>query len=1262
MPSTTQYVSIIVTMYSFSIVSHSFRSDYNPNVIEYTREITLKKQEGKLQGRVIRLNNAELRSVEVYLGVPYAAPPVGQFRFMPPSDVSWVGIKYADAFGPVCPQNFPSEETMTTERKRHFRKLKRFLENQSEDCLYLNIYAPYQGLESRTRKYPVMVFIHGESFEWNSGNPYDGSVLAAFGNVIVVTLNFRLGILGFLKLEAEETTRQSNFGLMDLLAALVWVQDNIEAFGGDPGSVTLIGHGTGAVCASLFTISPLAMKDNKKLFHRAILMSGTALSDWALVSKPIDISIQVAANLNCQLHDNFAACLRRKRLEEIMESIPASEPYKTTFGPVVDNLFVPNDPRKSMMQYVDIFKRFELMYGVTELESKHLAFGGDVALTHGMLERERDNELKKYMRTRCEMKPDTCFMEAMAKYKYDHRRFQSEQEFGDYSGHEPDRATLARDELLDILSDARTVAPLIQTGLYHSRLNMQSYFYVFAHKTHSKEYIINKTYNGEDLSYVFGVPLEGSKFHFEDVPYTQYEKMFSQRIMRYFCNFAYTGNPNMPKEIYPSSEYDVWSQFDVEWPEFDAENQFYLHLGNPISKNKFYRRDQVEFWNREFPDITASLKNPFKSYTSENPLPWVRHNLSKFENFHKPFPSSDSAGIVRTSGNRDRANPETEVYGIIRNSPAESVTDITHSSSSLSILLIVGGLFLLANVIFFVFLYYRCIKNKKSSTEPISISPVEDCVDGKLEKSEDAMLFADCNIVKMFSKSKVDDAYNTLSADNANNKLARHMSDSTIDAHTKVRDWITSEIVYKYSPKRDRKANKKRNNKPEPLPIEFPIEVEESSTLGKSPTRPVSPVADVNVARPLLIKTASIDSSKHRRRPGKVSVAIDATPTGRGSSVLMQQPIELTKSLDYPKVSPTPLRRSITMEDFSPRKLDNVANELRKSITNVNLGNVDTEPKVIRIEHGHSKSDPVQDVDYSSMRRLRTFDPNYDINVTSRDENCHAPPALTPEEALLTIKRRNFPKVLPDHPGREAFLSKRRSMPVQNAFYPIAENSQYSSSEPYSPTSRNFMRFPPVPPPRTSTLGRQGSNPQPVCLSEPTLVEEPSPSPEPEITCNNLYVGPLIPKNKCDGSQEKNLQKLEENNKNSIGKEYKGIPRAIVTANSNQPVKQIDPKVVVKATINRSKSDDKPKNIPRVMVPDNRPEIVATSKPEVSSRDIRENYNSKESVIEARAMKMKKSQIPTLIKTSNPSLNKESSSESTSPSDDSDTGTVVKKS
>lgn len=130
-----------------AVSSQSYKYDYgyNTNPKQYTRKIVLKQ--GVLQGVIVdpKVNRA-LSRTEQYLGIPYAAPPVGDLRFMPPGSApSWFGIKIADSFGPVCPQKLPDVNTMSRERREYFQKLVQYLLNQSEDCLYLNIYAPLQG-------------------------------------------------------------------------------------------------------------------------------------------------------------------------------------------------------------------------------------------------------------------------------------------------------------------------------------------------------------------------------------------------------------------------------------------------------------------------------------------------------------------------------------------------------------------------------------------------------------------------------------------------------------------------------------------------------------------------------------------------------------------------------------------------------------------------------------------------------------------------------------------------------------------------------------------------------------------------------------------------------------------------------------------------------------------------------------------------------------------------------------------------------------
>ncbi|RZF39214.1 hypothetical protein LSTR_LSTR010984 [Laodelphax striatellus] len=386
----------------------------NWKVISKTR--TIQTRQGPVEGLVTQSPfNNKLRNVEVYLGLPYAAPPVGSQRFMPPgSPPTWKTTLQADRLPAVCPQRLPQigrrRQDKSAERNRQLRRLLPFLTNENEDCLYLNIYAPARDNPMASRKYPVIVFIHGESFEWNSGNPYDGSVLASFGEVIVITLNFRLGILGFLRPGVSDHTL-SNFGLLDQIAALQWIKDNIRAFGGDENKVTLMGHDTGAACVNYLMVSPVS-QGVTGLFHRAILMSGTALADWALTKNPMSYTVQVGNSLNCptqETSEGMSNCLRRKRLSDLMAVKVGVPPFQTPFGPLIDGTVVPNEPAKLMTTLKHLFSRYELLYGMTEIESDDLLDG--VSLAQGMLEEEKMKIIKDYIRAKYEQSkhPQTQF-------------------------------------------------------------------------------------------------------------------------------------------------------------------------------------------------------------------------------------------------------------------------------------------------------------------------------------------------------------------------------------------------------------------------------------------------------------------------------------------------------------------------------------------------------------------------------------------------------------------------------------------------------------------------------------------------------------------------------------------------------------------------------------------------------------------------------------------------------------------------------------
>lgn len=221
--------------------------------MEYT---IIETKQGKLRG--LSANGAL-----AWKGIPYARPPVGDLRFRAPqSPETWEGVRDALGFGQIALQAQPPEDSIFSSAGV----------TMSEDCLYLNVWTPEEGGEGL----PVMVWIHGGSFVSGSSSLplYDGTQLALRGNCVVVSLNYRVGPLGFLHLSPLGEGFDSNVGLSDQTMALEWVRGNISAFGGDADNVTVFGESAGSMCIAAL----LAMPAAKGLFHQAVMQSGGAQS------------------------------------------------------------------------------------------------------------------------------------------------------------------------------------------------------------------------------------------------------------------------------------------------------------------------------------------------------------------------------------------------------------------------------------------------------------------------------------------------------------------------------------------------------------------------------------------------------------------------------------------------------------------------------------------------------------------------------------------------------------------------------------------------------------------------------------------------------------------------------------------------------------------------------------------------------------------------------------------------------------------------
>uniref|UniRef100_A0A8C4VXE0 Carboxylesterase type B domain-containing protein n=1 Tax=Gopherus evgoodei TaxID=1825980 RepID=A0A8C4VXE0_9SAUR len=257
-----------------------------------------------------------------------------------------------------------------------------YIQDPNEDCLYLNIYIPTEdgaiakkqgedladndGDEDEDIRdsgaKPVMVYIHGGSYMEGTGNMIDGSILASYGNVIVITLNYRVGVLGFLS--TGDQAAKGNYGLLDQIQALRWISENIAFFGGDPLRITVFGSGIGASCVSLLTLS----HHSEGLFQRAIIQSGSALSSWAVNYQPVKYTSLLADKVGCNVLDtvDMVDCLRQKSAKELVEQDIQPARYHVAFGPVIDGDVIPDDPEILMEQ--GEFLNYDIMLGVNQGE------------------------------------------------------------------------------------------------------------------------------------------------------------------------------------------------------------------------------------------------------------------------------------------------------------------------------------------------------------------------------------------------------------------------------------------------------------------------------------------------------------------------------------------------------------------------------------------------------------------------------------------------------------------------------------------------------------------------------------------------------------------------------------------------------------------------------------------------------------------------------------------------------------------------------
>jgi para-nitrobenzyl esterase len=448
---------------------------------------TIQTESGAVVGKTVG-NTAQ------FLGMPYAAPPTGALRFRPPQPrAPWSAPLQATEFGSPCPQP-PRLGSPST----------------NEDCLFLNVFAPALGPGRR----PVMVFIHGGSFNAGSGGvapngpDYTGTEIVEQAGVVVVTINYRLSVLGFLAapaLDAEDTRGASgNYGLQDQQLALRWVKRNIENFGGDPDNVTVFGESAGGISVLYHLVSP----DAAGLFQRAIVESSNDALSVPLAQAEA-IYAPIVAALGCVGAADTAACLRAVPVETIVNSGLAA-------GPILDGATVPRQPRDAFA--AGEFNRVPVVIGTNSDEGTY--FLSVAAITAGRAPTPAD-----YANT-IQVNFGAAAPAIEAAYPLD-----------EYTS--PGQALSA------ILTDSFFACPteLVRTSLVRY---VPTYGYEFAKQDPVQNFPLPRGAEGitlgashsTELTYVFGHDAKGA-------PLPQGpDRDLSDAIIRYWTNFAASGNPN----------------------------------------------------------------------------------------------------------------------------------------------------------------------------------------------------------------------------------------------------------------------------------------------------------------------------------------------------------------------------------------------------------------------------------------------------------------------------------------------------------------------------------------------------------------------------------------------------------------------------------------------------------------------------------------------------------------------------------------------
>ncbi|GBM73330.1 Acetylcholinesterase [Araneus ventricosus] len=529
---------------------------------------------GRVRGFTIPTGHG--KEVEAFFGIPYAMPPVGQYRFRHPKPIDpWNGILNATEKPNSC---FQINDTQFGDFKGS--TLWNANTPLSEDCLTVSVWVPRPKPENAA----VLVWFYGGGFY--SGTTtlevYDPKILCSEEHIIIVSVNYRVASLGFLYFDRPDVP--GNAGMFDQLMALEWIRDNIVHFGGNPHNVTLFGESAGAVSVGLHLLSPLS----RHLFSQAILQSGSATSPWGVMDRKENMKrgLLLAEALKCP-HDEsdmdaVVACLREKDPFEMVSNEWGNYGVvEFPFVPVVDGAFLDETPQQSLA--TKNFKKCNMLAGSNSEEGTYFI----VYHLTDLFKNQEDVYINRQE-----------FIDSVKQLNPYVGELGQEAiifEYTDWTN--PEDTIKNRDAIDKLVGDYQFTCSVNEMAQRYAETGNDVYMYFFNHR--SSVHFWPKwmgVMHADEINFILGEPLNPA------FGYNKAEEELSRRMMKYWANFAKTGNPSQK----PDGEYE-----SIYWPVHTVTSREYLTLAvNNSEIGRARRAKECAFWHEYLPKLVA--------YTSEN--------------------------------------------------------------------------------------------------------------------------------------------------------------------------------------------------------------------------------------------------------------------------------------------------------------------------------------------------------------------------------------------------------------------------------------------------------------------------------------------------------------------------------------------------------------------------------------------------------------------------------------------------------------------